>query len=77
MSSFPRFTYPQVIGAMSTATIASQVPIKAQDLSVYFFVSTFNAANPNTPYKFGSDQERMQYRNGQAYAIGGANLQNQ
>ena len=79
MSGAPglRFYLPQVIGAMSTATIASQVVAKNEDLAVYYFVSTVNAVNPTKPYKFGSDSERMKYNMGMAYAIGGANVQNQ
>ena len=77
MSSGPRFTYPQIIGAMSTATISSQLARKNEGLTTYLFVSSFNSANPNSRYRFGSDAERMQYNLGQSYAIGGANVQNQ
>ena len=78
MSGFGgRFYLPQVIGAMSTATIGSQVVAKNEDLAVYFFVSSYNSVNPRNNYRFGSDSERMKYRMGQAFAIGGANVQNQ
>ena len=79
MSGAPglRFYLPQVIGAMSTATIASQVSAKNEDLTIYYFVSTVNAVNPTKPYRFSSDIERMKYNMGMAYAFGGANVQNQ
>jgi len=77
MSGPPRFSYPQIIGAMSTATIASQLSKRNEGLTTYIFVSTVNAANPRAPYRFSSDAERMQYNLGQSYAIGGANVQNQ
>jgi hypothetical protein len=79
MSGAPglRFYLPQVIGAMSTATIASQVSIRNEDLTIYYFVSTVNSVNPNKPYRFSSDVERMKYNMGMAFAIGGANVQNQ
>jgi hypothetical protein len=72
-----RFYRPQIIGAMSTATIASQVVAKNEDLAVYFFVSSYNSVNPTNNYRFGSDAERMKYKMGQAFAIGGANVSHQ
>jgi hypothetical protein len=78
MSGFGgRFYLPQVIGAMSTATIGSQVVARNEDLTVYLFVSSYNSAHPTNNYRFSSDSERMKYRMGQAFAIGGANVQNQ
>jgi len=72
-----RFYRTQIIGAMSTATVGSQVVARNEDLSVYFFVSTYNTAHPTTPYRFHSFDEKMKYNMGQAFAIGGANVQNQ
>jgi hypothetical protein len=72
-----RFYRTQIIGAMSTATIGSQVVARNEDLTVYLFVSSYNSANPTNNYRFSSDTERMKYRMGQAFAIGGANVQNQ
>jgi hypothetical protein len=72
-----RYSYPQIIGAMSTPTSSSQLARRNEGLTTYIFVSTFNFANPNAPYRFGSDNERMQYNLGRSYAICGANLQNQ
>jgi hypothetical protein len=62
---------------MSTAADASQISIRNEGLSVYFFVSTFNSVNPTKPYRFGSDTERMKYNIGKEYAVCGANVQNQ
>jgi hypothetical protein len=72
-----RFYRTQIIGAMSTATIGSQVVARNEDLTVYLFVSSYNSVNPTNNYRFSSDTERMKYRMGQAFAIGGANVQNQ
>jgi hypothetical protein len=70
-------SYPQIIGAMSTATISSQLIRRDQGLTTYIFVSTLVGPNPNFTYKFKSDTERMQYNLGKAFAIGQMNSQNQ
>lgn len=72
-----RFYRTQIIGAMSTATVGSQVVARNEDLSVYFFVSSYNSANPTAPYRFNSFDEKMKYNMGQAFAIGGANVSRQ
>ena len=72
-----RFYRTQIIGAMSTATIASQVVGRNENLTTYLFVSSYNSANPTTPYRFNSFTEKIKYDMGQAVAIGGANIQNQ
>ena len=70
-------SYPQIIGAMSTATNSSQIIRRNQGLSTYVFVSTLVGPNPNFTYKFKSDAERMDYNLGKAFAIGQMNIQNQ
>ena len=76
-ATFPRFTFPVNLGAMSTATLASQVSeIRAQNAEFYF-VSTFNANAPaDKQYKFKSEGERLQYLLGRLNIIGGRNVQN-
>ena len=72
-----RFTLPQNMGAVSTATICSQVALRNAENTVYYGISTFNTAHSNAPYQFKSDWERMQFKLGQANIIGGRNIQNQ
>lgn len=72
-----RFYRTQIIGAMSTATVGSQVVARNEDLTVYLFVSSYNTAHPTAPYRFNSFDEKMKYNMGQAFAIGGANISRQ
>ena len=70
-----RFYRTQIIGAMSTATIASQVDRRNENLITYLYVSSYNSANPTAPYRFNSFNEKIKYNIGQSVAIGGGNIQ--
>lgn len=76
MSGAPglRFYKVQNIGPTSNATNASRVSARNEDLTVYLFVSSYNSVN-TTPYRFKTYDERLKYNLGQAFAIGGANIQ--
>jgi hypothetical protein len=76
-ATFPRFTFPVNLGAMSTATIASQVSETRAQNAEFYFVSTFNANNPpEKQYKFKSESERVQFLLGRLNLICGRNVQN-
>jgi hypothetical protein len=76
-ATFPRFTFPANLGAMSTATIASEVINTRAQNAEFYFVSTFNAsASADKQYKFKSEGERVQYLLGRLNLVCGRNVQN-
>lgn len=38
--------------------------------AIYEFVKAYNAANPNAPYRFSSNEERLQYARGESIRRG-------
>ena len=47
------------MGIMSTATLEYTHITEQKNKTNYFFVSTFNAANSNAPFRFKSEQDRI------------------
>ena len=47
------------LGIMSTATLEYTLTTSQAEKTTFIFVSTFNAANPNQPYQFKSESERL------------------
>ena len=47
------------MGIMSTATLEYTYITGQQNKTNYYFVSTFNAVNSNTPFRFKSEQDRI------------------
>jgi hypothetical protein len=67
--------YPTNPGSANPpATTASDLSSYTQQTSTYLYVSSFNIANPNKPYTFKTDAERMNFLLGRLNTSGGRKL---
>ena len=59
-------------GYISTSMVFQTKDFQNSANSTYLYVSSFNATNPNTPYTFKTDRERMLFKIGQLATVPGA-----
>ena len=54
-----------ILGKSGNSLLESSLAKNKQALAIYCYVSTFNIANPTTPYKFANQTDRLNARIGE------------
>jgi len=54
-----------ILGKSGNSILESSLAKNKSALATYYYISTFNIANPTTPYKFRSETDRLNARIGE------------